>query len=636
MDEFDRKHPNYLRLTYTDNTRQYVEPSLAIRAGFNSLTYTHSFDEETGIITLTLNESATRNIANKQLGSVLPTVLRLRESNGWLEWAPKTEDTWTQLCRTDDGEAMILATLAAAAEVGKVQDPAIAAGEGVTLTISGDYLRFRAHEWKANTDLAMDCRLTGSSNKLFNITNLTEVASSLALTDVRSGEVWKGTSDDITPINMNGTYIGANHGYYIIAAIPNPTVGGLTEADIGSVWAVGSNQFVLVRIAAPKEANNTALAGQKLLWFCPYSAASMESGRFSYSQITQGATLTPVSGTEADEFTASAASIQCQFYIATNHYYAAAFLNGTTEIDLTKDGIYQGEYFDFYEEYDIIHLPTMLKRLVDAANGELYNDEGDPIVNDGNSHFDDAINESYVTFHNTYRYHKNGACVIYSSYVFHKDVTIGYIGGVQSGPFSGDHYVYVPGTTNYATPTLQSGAQIDIGKSHLADPDTLVSSYFQMTSAQGDKAMNLGFNPLFGTGVNDVRKDYIGGSDDSNLAFYYTSYKMYPRLIANTSITAGTEISCIAYRLPSYKTDDDFTAINWYWVGDDIYLSLHTAKAVAERDVTLPEYMNGMVGEIIEGSEGFTLVNDAISGNAITVATEGADYAIIKLTKPAQ
>ncbi len=636
MDSFDRNHPNALRLTYTNNTRQYIEPSLGIRAGFNSLTYTHSFDAETGILTLTMNEAATRNIANRQLGTVLPTVLRLREYNGWLEWAPATEDTWQQLCRTDDSDVMILATLAAAAGVGAVDDPTVAAGNGVTLTISGESLRFRARDWKSDYDLAMDCKLYGSANNLFNISYLTEVPSSMPLSSVTGGTTWKGTGDDITPINMNGTYIGANHGYYIIAAIQNPAVGGLTEEDIGSVWAVGSQQYVLVRIAAPKEAKSTDLAGQNLLWFCPYYASAMETGRFDYKPITQGATLTPVSGTDARAFTAPSASIQCQFYIATNHYYAAAFLNGTTEIDLTKDGIYQGEYFDFYEEYDIIHLPTMLTRLIAAANGELYNEDGDPIVNDGNSHFDDAIRESYVTFHNTYRYHRNGACVIYSSYVFHKDVKIGYIGGVQSGSFSGDHYVYVPGTTNYATPTLQGSTQFDIGTNHLADPDTLVTSYFQMTSATGTKAINLGFNPLYGTAVNDVRKDYIGGSGNSNLAFYFTSYKMYPRLIANVDLTAGTEISCIAYRLPSEATDPDFTAINWYWVGDDIYLSLHTSKAVAERDVTLPEYMNGMVGEIIEGSESFTLVNSETTGNAVRVSTTDAGYAIIKLTKPAQ
>ena len=156
-------------------------------------------------------------------------------------------------------------------------------------------------------------------------------------------------------------------------------------------------------------------------------------------------------------------------------------------------------------------------------------------------------------------------------------------------------------------------------------------------SATGTKAINLGFNPLYGTAVNDVRKEYIGGDGNSNLAFFYqNSYKMYPRLVANVSVTAGTEITCIAYRLPSEATDPDFTAINWYWIGDDIYLSIHTDHAVAERTVTLPEYMNGMIGEIIEGSESFTLVNEEISDNAITIATDGAGYAIIKLTKPAQ
>jgi hypothetical protein len=180
---------------------------------------------------------------------------------------------------------------------------------------------------------------------------------------------------------------------------------------------------------------------------------------------------------------------------------------------------------------------------------------------------------------------------------------MGYIGGVQSGPFSeSDHYVYVPGANGYTTPTFQNGRDqgvnmypdVKIGKDILVDPDYMTTTYFQLTSPEGTKAMNLGFNPEFGYGVNEKRWDYVLGGENG-LAFYYqNSYKMYPKLISGGKIDAGTVIDCIAYRLPSERTDDDFFAINWYWVGDDIYLSLHTDHAVDERVVSLPEYMNGM------------------------------------------
>jgi hypothetical protein len=251
--------------------------------------------------------------------------------------------------------------------------------------------------------------------------------------------------------------------------------------------------------------------------------------------------------------------------------------------------------------------------------------------NKDEDHYSDDIMESYVTFRNTYRYHKNGACVVYSEYEFHKDVKIGYIGGVQSSGFS-THYVYVPGTTNWDRPTLQSGVQIDVGKNHLAVPGRLVTSYFQFTDANGTKGMNLGFNPLYGTGVNDVRKDYILGSANSNLAFYYTSFKMYPRLIANCNLTAGTNISTVAYRIPLYVMDDDFTAINWYWVGDDIYLSLHTDSPLTKTVTVLPEYMNGMTVSVVEKSDSFQVKSEVIENGSIAIQSSCEGYAIVKLS----
>ncbi len=611
-----------LQITLTDKVKLSLG-TLTAREGYNSASVAHSLDKETGILTLTLTDSAARNVAADFVGAEKSTLtVRIRENNKKLEWAPADADTFTPFCDAKSVTGVVpLEKLAEATGFGKHTE---VTGNGVVLAVDGQSLRFRAREWKEGTDFVMDCKLGGSSNKKFNISYLAEINASTDFGSVSTStgagyQTFKSAGDDITPINMNGTYIGANHGYYIIAAVPNPG-NVMTEEDIGSIWRVDNQQYVLVRVNA-----YTKEAGASLLWFCPYYDSAMQTGRFDYRKITGGSTLTHVSGaTHKNDIRVSVDSVQAQFYIAVNHYKEAAFLNGTVEVDLTKKGSYTAEFVDFYEEYDIVYLPTMLQQLIDNVG---WNDDTD--------HYSDAIEDSYVTFRNTYRYHKNGACVVFSEYEFHKDVTIGYIGGVQSQPFSeSTHYVYVPGTTHLATPTLQSNAQIDVGKNQLADPDRLVTSYFQFTDANGTKGMNLGFNPLYGTGVNDVRAPLIGGSADaqnSNLAFYYTSYKMYPRLIANCSLTAGTKITCVAYRLPSYVMDDDFTAINWYWVGDDIYLSLHTDKALDKTVTVLPEYMEGMTAEVIEGSTTFT-VNSTVIDGGISVTSTDAGYAIIKLS----
>ena len=107
---------------------------------------------------------------------------------------------------------------------------------------------------------------------------------------------------------------------------------------------------------------------------------------------------------------------------------------------------------------------------------------------------------------------------------------------------------------------------------------------------------------------------------------------MYPYFISNCNLEAGTEISFIAYRIPSYTLDSDFTAINWYWVGDDIYLSLHTDSPVNKTVTVLPEYMNGMTVEVIEGSETFDIKSTTIENGSISVQSSAEGYALIKLS----
>ncbi len=604
-----------LRIKYKNGKSHNLGKAALYDGGNTAILDGYALDEN-GVLSLTFRDVAADNTANKLLGESFYTVtLRLRENNGNLEWAMATGDTYAILCpaKQNTNATDPVAQLVEAAGLFAHDD---LLGKGMIFTVSGNNLRFRATDWKAGLDFCNDANYARTGgNRFFNLTYMRVVSESTPYTDATSGTSWKGTGDDCTPLNFNGTYYGANHGYSLIAKIPNP---GKTEKDIGSVWQDESGQqFCLVRIA------------DGLIWLCPFDEQSMKDGDFSeYSpeiRIYAGETLTHVKGaTNKATFVASANSItdanQMQFYVAANHVERRAFLNGVKEVDPTKDGVYEAEFIDFYESYDIIYLPAVLNYLQKNVGR-----------NDDDSHHDEALNEAYVTVRNTYRFHKNGSIVVYSDYEFKKDIPVlGMISGVQSGALtSPDQYIYLPGTNNYAVPTKQDmSSATNIKKIDLVNPNLPVSSYFQMTDTLGTKAMNLGYCPTYGYAVPEKRLPLL----KSSLGFYHTTNKMYPHLITGGSLEEGDRIDFISYRIPSEATDSDFTAINWYWVGDDIYLSLHTTKAVAERKVDLPDYMDGMTISPVENSASFTVSSTSVAEDGITVSSTGAGYTIVKLS----
>ncbi len=614
--------PDGLRIKYKNGKSHILGKAELYDGGNSAVLVDYALDAE-GVLSLTFRDAAAYTTANRMLGNTFRDVtLRLREANGNLEWATANGTAFTVLCpaKQNSRDTDPLTKLIDAADLFAHTE---SLGTGMILSIQGNNLRFRATEWLNGLDFCTDAFYTRTGdtarkagNRHFNLSCMRVINESLPIDDMSEGTTWKDASDDITPLNFNGTYIGANHGYNLIAKIPNTNK---TENDIGSVWKTATGQkFCLVRIA------------DGMLWMCPFDDDSMQDGNFTeYCAkvlLHAGDVLTHDSGAANKAIIPVSADNNpndMQLHVAVNNVKRHAFLNGIKEVDLLTDGAYEAEFIDFYESYDVIYLPAMLNYLIENA--------GD---NNGESHHDDAIAASYVTISNTYRFHKNGSVVVYCNYDFHKDIpTVSIVGGVQSQPFAtATPHVYVPGTSSYAVPTAQATGQIVyIGTKDLANPNRLVTSYFQMTDSLGTKAMNLGYCPDYGYGIEESRREYLGNGTD-NLAFYFSTYKMYPKLFANTTVAKDTSIGFIAYRVPSQATDGDFTAINWYWVGDDIYLSLHTKGAVAERLVDLPDYMDGMTITGVESSTSFTVSSTTVATDGITVSSTGAGYTIVKLS----
>jgi hypothetical protein len=176
---------------------------------------------------------------------------------------------------------------------------------------------------------------------------------------------------------------------------------------------------------------------------------------------------------------------------------------------------------------------------------------------------------------------------------------------------------------------------VEWDRDDLEDPTTATSSYFQFTDAVGSKGMNLGYYPLYGDAIAATRYEQSGTR--SPFGCSQNTLKMYPRIIDRAGTTPldyknGDRISTISYRIPSVATDEDMLAVNHYWVDDEIVLMLHTQKALNGKEVSLPDYMNGMAVSVIEKSNSMTVESTKIENGKITFSTNNVGYAFIKLT----
>ena len=604
-----------LRLVHKKGTTM-IEDKLAPAVGRNGVSYTYTFDKDSGVLTMTLYDAVCENLALIQLGEELPAPLtvKIRENNKNLEWAYADGDTWTVLCKATDTNAKPLADLCEATGFATTEAPTEA---GVTFVISGNMLRFRARMWQnEGKDICTDAWLHNpgvTDNNNFMQRYLYEIDSATPDASMEAGTLFKTATDEIPSIFMNGTYIAAKHGYYVISSVPNSA--GFTEKDIGLVFTreADGQKYVLVKVPDNKA------------WFCPFDEAVMESGdftKYAYSMtgaLKAGNELTYTVGGKPKTVIISADSTHEQFRSSTNHCIQHAYLNGTVEVDLTKDGVYNADFVDFYERYSVIHLPTVLEHLMDNVG-----------KNTNTSCNDESLDNHYLSFIQVHRFHKNGSFTMYQKVEFHRDLTGVYYFGVISEAFSvNDQYVYAPGATNCGTPTLHTKGT----GTFYAQGDATIRSFFQFADAGCEKGMNVGYYPYFEVATDEVRPEMLqrhrGIGEWSNIG------KMYPYLYNVPSVSAGDSFSFIGYHVPTIRFDDDFFAVNWYFVGDEIYLSMHTDKAVAEKTVALPnaDYLIGLTITVDEVSDGFTVLSDTVTADGIRVSTTGAGYVTLKLTK---
>ena len=472
--------------------------------------------------------------------------------------------------------------------------------------IKGNEMYVRARSFSDEEDFVWHLRkVNQSNNRFFNIMSMYTCPTATADDATsRYWTKWKGSSDDICPILVNGSHIGGNHGHNCVDKL-KVTGHGKTNADIGSVWTDSKGKtYVLVYVY---DANTLGLV--------KFDDATMSNGRMTYGNPDVGSVMTHLSGaTNTGSFSIESRE-GAQLWKCSNHEVLRLYADGI-EKNLNEDQIIIAERIEILTEYDVIFIPSMLTYLMENVG-----------YNDPDSQHSEDIADSYFRLSVKYQFNRNGSISQYNTYDIHKTLALSYCGLVQSMTIASDPYIYSPDTI-YDSMILHN----DTSNSYYLYRNTWRSSdkvpyrYYQFTDETAAKGICLAYDRSYGWGGNDVRMNKIQYAG----RYKGESRKMYPVFVGGGELEAGTILEGLASRIPLRKHDDDLTAMGWYWLGDDIILMLDSHKAI-DKDISLPSYMDRMQLEILDKTESVECTQVTITDSKLRYIASDYGYLVLRL-----
>ncbi len=409
-------------------------------------------------------------------------------------------------------------------------------------------------------------------------------------------------TDDIAPMHILNTTLGANHGQPCqIATISSH---GLDNTAIGTGWEQDGHIFYVMRII---DANNVVFLSENLGTLGSPSFATLIAG-----VITKG----------ADTLTISSLS-GAQLYPALKNHTISLMLNGDEEI--SENGTYSSTSFDVVEEYDIMNPVSTLQKIIARA---------------GTSDAPEYDGDAAVHVKNIYRFDKTLAIVVittvipleeiaFSNYMFAHTILIA----------SGAKY-YIPNSLplasgyDFRTPLAvtwsSSVPALNVGASQMADTDNPVNRVVQYDEV---KKVGLAIGFIKGLGVGKDLLDYTGESFEIR----NNTGKIYPHGVSSTKIGSTIEPGMI-YQAVMYRSPFSFDALSgrmsmYHFELDGAeYVFADYASSLVDT-ILIDSSLNGRSIEVVEAVN-TVLVTDIYNGgfmvNATYVQNETC-YIIVKI-----
>lgn len=472
--------------------------------------------------------------------------------------------------------------------------------------LKGNELYLRTKNWSETEDFVWKCSIVNinwwAENHYFNIETAYTCPSGDAAGCLDHLIQWKEAHDDLCPLPINGTYVAANHGMNCLEIITAPSH-GKTNDDIGSVWLDSENRtYCLVKIPNADK-----------LCFVLFDEKCMTRGIMGYGR-PEGALRHKENALHADDVIIKERA-DGQLRPSYNHYSIRLLVDGR-QVDPYTDFEQVCDCVSVETRYDVVYVPAMLRHLMENVG-----------QNDNASMHAEDIRERFARVIIRYDFHENGSTSVYSSYDFQQSVDLDYIGLAQSMTVEEKPYAYVPDTV-YDVLTQQDETQkFRFTKDAWRDQTKVPYRYYQFKDASCAEGMAVIYDRKYGWGDNETRL-----ANSQYAGYYNNTRKMYPFLVSGLKLAPGTCIDGFAARIPIRKYDPDLTAVCWYWIGDEIVLMIDTHKAV-DKDICLPDYMEGGKIEIHDHSGSCDLSKVNLCGNKLHICFDGCGYLVIRLKK---
>ncbi|MDR8253769.1 hypothetical protein FPK65_00335 [Acinetobacter baumannii] len=433
--------------------------------------------------------------------------------------------------------------------------------------------------------------------------------------------------DDATPLHYNNTYIGANHGAFIVHQVVK-SAHGKGFVDVGSKWSDGTRNYTLIRIV---DANT--------LWFVSDNSGTASAWVFYATALPAGTTFTHVSGATN---TASISSITSdtitQLLKALNNHSKKLIANGYKE--LTLSGVYSVESLEIIDSYDIMNIPALLSYL-QARVGTTTEQK-----------FDIDTIASDVRVNVSYKYALNGSINV-STMIFAKQaVKWEWAGLMQALPlnYGGKNLLlYVPKINPVVVGSNTWDLKNVVDVSTTLNVINLLKTSWVNTDDPPDCMVSIvknGVNREFGQILGHsfergITRPSLRKSSSEVGFFNGPTRKMYPHTQTGDTfpggiIPAGTVLNAISYRaIFNSLVLPEATAYGWYKDNAAIYVFLAIHQNASMLKLPLPAMFNGKSATVIDPnpSINFTLHSEIVcDGGLLCSVINNYAHVTIKLS----
>ncbi len=471
----------------------------------------------------------------------------------------------------------------------------------------------------------MVIRIELGENRQINFRSTALVdSSSPANFELWDGLTIHGNGDDVPSWNINGGYIGGNHGTEGVCEL-TCTGHGLTTADLGREWIdEGGHKLYLIKIVSPDT-----------LWFLGENTAVAPLWKFNFT--ISGNTLASKSDGHKLIFTKNNVTQLRPSCRIRKQAYLADGKNPLADGDATTC-----KYFEIAEEYDIINPGSVLADVIAHPGGER---------NFTADHLDAVLRNEIV-----YRFYPNGSNVIDTKSKALQSFNLGLALFVMTAPLTtyGNSYsreYYIPKTRPFALggktfnfhkiqdynekPT--AAINFSANGPYIEDSKNLPERFIQfLYRKENDRNVReIGFALGYSL-IQGVTQPHVRAGNVHNAAMLYTSLKSYPYAMDSKMgmISAGMEFHCVGYR--DYFPPQSYpnaTCVYWHPEGDDIILYADYHQKIDHDTIKLPPNLTGGKISVIEKTPSVTLHStDAVPATGIDLSVgDTYGYIVLKL-----